>query len=390
MVHLQIRAIHHQAIEMILKLKTAIALITLLLSSSLFFPFAAQAQRVQTEFEVRSIASGLQFPWGMAFMPDGNVLVTERVGQLRIITPDGGVSAPVKGVPAVFVQEQGGLLDVALDPEFSRNRLIYLSYAEPEGSKASTAVARAELKDGALENLQVIFRQLPKTQGAVHFGSRLVFAPDGNLFITLGDRGDYMEDAQQLGNHLGKIIRIRADGSIPTDNPFVKNPQAKPEIWSYGHRSVQGAAIHPKTGELWIHEHGPKGGDEINIPQAGKNYGWPKANYGVHYSGAPIKNEHAEQGFEEPIYHWTPSIAPSGMVFYTGNQFPGWRGSLFVGALAGRHVLRLTTDDKKILSEEQLLTQTVRFRDVEQGPDGALYLLTDEQNGKLLKLTPKH
>lgn len=364
-------------------------LVLITLCSSYFFPFFAQAQRIQTEFEVRLIASGLQFPWGMAFMPDGNVLVTEKIGQLRIITPDGRVSEPVKGVPTVFIQQQGGLLDVALDPDFSKNRQIYLSYAEPEGSKAGTAVARAELKDGTLENLRVIFRQQPKTEGGVHFGSRLVFAPDGNLFITLGDRGDYLEEAQRLSNHIGKIIRIRPDGSVPADNPFVNNPQAKPEIWSYGHRSVQGAAIHPKTSELWIHEHGPKGGDEINIPQPGKNYGWPKASYGTHYNGVPIKDEHAEQGFEEPIHYWMPSIAPSGMVFYTGNQFPGWRGSLFVGALAGRHLSRLTTDGKKILSEEQLLTQTVRFRDVEQGPDGTLYLLTDEENGKLLKLTPK-
>lgn len=367
-----------------------IFLVLISLGISYFFSSIAHAQRIQTEFNVRLVADKLQFPWGMAFMPDGNVLVTEKIGQLRIITPDGRVSEPVKGVPAVFVQQQGGLLDVALDPEFSKNRLIYLSYAEPEGSKAGTAVARAELKDGSLENLQVIFRQQPKTEGSVHFGSRLVFAPDGNLFITLGDRGDYLEEAQNLSNHIGKIIRIRPDGSIPADNPFVKNPHAKPEIWSYGHRSVQGAAIHPKTGELWIHEHGLKGGDEINIPQPGKNYGWPKASYGTHYNGVPIKDEHANQGFEEPIHYWTPSIAPSGMVFYTGNQFPGWRGSLFVGALAGRHLSRLTTDGKKILSEEQLLTQTVRFRDVEQGSDGALYLLTDEQNGKLLKLAPKH
>ncbi len=350
---------------------------------------SAQAQRLQTEFDVRLVAEGLQFPWGMAFMPDGNVLVTEKVGRLRIITPDGKVSEPIKGVPAVFFQQQGGLLDVALDPEFAKNRLIYLSYAEPEGSRAGTAVARAELKDGSLENLQVIFRQIPKVLGSVHFGSRLAFAPDGNLFITLGDRGDYMEEAQNLSNHIGQIIRIRHDGSVPADKPFVNNPQAKPEIWSYGHRSVQGATIHPQTGALWIHEHGPKGGDEINIPQAGKNYGWPKANYGVHYNGAPIKHEHAEQGFEEPIHYWVPSIAPSGMVFYTGKQFPGWRGSLFIGALAGRQVVRLTTDDKKILSEERLLTNTLRFRDVEQGPDGALYLLTDEDNGKLLKLSPK-
>lgn len=375
---------------MIRKLPILMLFMLTSLSSSYFFSSTAQAQRIQTEFDVRLVAEGLQFPWGMALMPDGNVLVTEKIGQLRIITPDGRVSAPVKGAPAVFVQQQGGLLDVALDPEFSKNRLIYLSYAEPEGHKASTAVARAELIDGRLEKLHVIFRQLPKTEGGVHFGSRLAFAPDGNLFITLGDRGDYMDEAQQLGNHIGKIIRIRPDGSVPADNPFVNDPKAKPEIWSYGHRSVQGAAIHPKTGELWIHEHGPKGGDEINIPQPGKNYGWPKASYGVHYNMVPIKDEHAGQGFEEPIHYWTPSIAPSGMVFYTGNQFPGWRGSLFVGALAGRHVSRLPTDGKKILGEEQLLTNTVRFRDVEQGPDGALYLLTDEENGKLLKITPKH
>lgn len=371
------------------KLPVLMFFLLISLSNNYFFSSVAQAQRIQTEFEVKLIASGLRFPWGMAFMPDGNLLVTERIGQLRIITPDGRMSEPVKGVPAVFSQQQGGLLDVALDPAFSQNRMIYLSYAEPEGSKASTAVARAELIDGRLEKLQVIFRQLPKTEGAVHFGSRLVFAPDGNLFITLGDRGDYLEEAQQLSNYFGKIIRIRPDGSVPGDNPFVNNPHAKPEIWSYGHRSVQGAAIHPKTGELWIHEHGPKGGDEINIPQPGKNYGWPKASYGSHYNLMPIKDEHAEQGFEEPIYYWTPSIAPSGMAFYTGDQFPGWRGNLFVGALVGRHVVRLLTDGKKILGEEQLLMHTTRFRDVEQGPDGALYLLTDEENGKLLKLTPK-
>jgi len=370
-------------------MKRPLKKILLAIAFSLTVSLSAHAQRLQTEFDVRLVAEGLQFPWGMAFMPDGNVLVTEKVGRLRIITPDGKASEPIKGVPAVFFQQQGGLLDVALDPEFAKNRLIYLSYAEPEGSRAGTAVARAELKDGSLENVQVIFRQIPKVLGSVHFGSRLAFAPDGNLFITLGDRGNYMEEAQNLSNHIGKIIRIKPDGSVPSDNPFVNHPQAKPEIWSYGHRSMQGATIHPQTGALWIHEHGPKGGDEINIPQAGKNYGWPKANYGTHYDGTPIKNEHAAQGFEEPIHYWVPSIAPSGMVFYTGKLFPAWRGNLFVGALAGRQLVRLTTGDNKILSEERLLTDTLRFRDVEQGPDGALYLLTDEDNGKLLKLSPK-
>ncbi len=356
---------------------------------SLPFSFAAQAQRIQAEFDVELLVRGLQFPWGMAFMPDKNLLVTERTGQLRIISPDGRISEPIKGVPAVFNEKQGGLLDVALDPDFTINRLIYLSYAEPEGAKASTAVARAKLVNGELQQLKVIFRQLPKTVGGVHFGSRLAFAPDGNLFITLGDRGEHAEDAQRLDNYFGKIIRIRPDGTVPADNPFSKDSQAKPEIWSYGHRSVQGAAIHPKTGDLWIHEHGPKGGDEINIPRPGKNYGWPKASYGSHYSGIPIKDEHAEQGFEEPIYYWTPSIAPSGMVFYTGNLFPGWRNNIFIGALAGQHIARLMSENGKILGEEQLLTHAARFRDVEQGPDGALYLLTDEQDGKLLRLIPK-
>lgn len=358
------------------------------LNYGLFFA-SAYAQRIQTEFDVHLVAEGFHLPWGMAFMPDGNVLVTEKIGQLRVVTPNGRISPPIKGVPAVFAHQQGGLLDVALDPDFANNHTIYLSYAEPEGSVAGTAVAKAQLKDSSLENVQVIFRQLPKTPGGVHFGSRLVFAPDGNLFITLGDRGNYLEQAQQLDNYFGKIIRIRPNGTAPADNPFVNDPKAKPEIWSYGHRSVQGAAIHPKTGALWIHEHGPKGGDEINIPQPGKNYGWPKASYGVHYDLTPIKDEHAEQGFEEPIHYWTPSIAPSGMVFYDGKLFPGWRGNLFVGALVGRQVVRLSVDDKRVRSEEKLLLNTLRFRDVEQGPDGALYLLTDEENGKLLKLTPK-
>ncbi len=353
-----------------------------------FFLSSAHAQRLQTEFAIKQIAQGLKFPWGMTFLPDGNILVTERLGQLRIVSPNGQLSEPIQGVPEVFFEQQGGLLDVAIDPEFSKNRLIYLSYAEPESNKASTAVARAELVNGQLKNLQVIFRQLPKTMGGIHFGSRLAFARDGNLFITLGDRGTHAEDAQQLDNYFGKIIRIRPDGSVPSDNPFVKHSNAKPEIWSYGHRSVQGATIHPKTGELWIHEHGPKGGDEINIPQAGKNYGWPKACYGSHYDGTPIKDEHAEQGFEEPIHYWTPSIAPSGMTFYTGNDFPNWRGSLFVGALAGKHVARLTIDSNKITSEEKLLANTTRFRNVKQSPDGTLYLLTDEANGKLLKIVP--
>ncbi len=374
---------------MIHKHSILISFIFVSLIGHFFVSSNANAQRIQTESEVKLVARGLNFPWGMTFMPNGNMLVTERVGKLRIVSPDGQVSEPVKGVPKVFAMQQGGLLDVEIDPKFASNQIIYLSYAEPEGAKAGTAVARAKLVDGKLEDLQVIFRQEPKTIGAQHFGSRLVFAPDGNLFITLGDRGNHIEEAQNLSNHIGKLIRIRPDGSIPKDNPFVKNNKAKPEIWSYGHRHIQGAALNPETGELWIHEHGPRGGDEINIPKPGKNYGWPKANYGVHYSMVPIKDEHAEQGFEEPIFYWTPSIAPSGMLFYSGSLFPGWRNNLFIGALVGTHVVRLVVDGNKIAGEEQLLKNTLRFRDVEQGPDGAIYLLTDEDDGKILKIVPK-
>jgi glucose/arabinose dehydrogenase len=338
---------------------------------------------------VATVAQGLDHPWGLAFLPDGRMLVTERPGRLRLVEKDGRLSPPVAGVPEVYARGQGGLLDVALDPGFAGNRLVYLSYAEPGEGGAGTAVARARLGAGQLTELAVIFRQAPKVTGGNHWGSRLVFARDGTLFVTLGDRFAYRERAQDLGTHLGKIVRINPDGSVPRDNPFVGRADALPEIWSLGHRNAQAAALHPATGALWEIEHGARGGDEINTPAAGKNYGWPVITYGVDYSGAKIGEGTAKPGMEQPIYYWDPSIAPSGMAFYTADKFPEWRGNLFVGALKAQCLVRLELDGAKVIKEERLLAALgERIRDVRQGPDGFLYLLTDASAGRLLRLEP--
>ncbi|MCD8493287.1 MAG: PQQ-dependent sugar dehydrogenase [Geovibrio sp.] len=300
---------------------------------SVDFP-AADAQTFQSEayaLRVSTVASGLEHPWGMAFLPDGRMLVTERPGRMRLVTPDGAVSKPLTGLPAVFAEGQGGLLDVAVEPQFNANSLIYFSFSEQQNGLASTAVARAELSGSSLKNVQVIFRQNPKVPGRNHWGSRLVFAQDGTLFITLGDRFDYRDQAQNPENHMGKVVRINTDGSPASGSPFVRKAGALPEIWSYGHRNVQGAAIEPSGGKLWTVEHGPRGGDELNLTEAGFNYGWPEASYGSHYSGMPIPDSHAEKGFREPVYQWTPSLAPSGLMFYTGGGFPEWRGERVLG-----------------------------------------------------------
>jgi len=367
-------------------------LATAVVSSSACAQSAPQVFESQRHrFRVVTVATGLEHPWGLAFLPDGRMLVTERAGRLRIAEPDGRLSEPLAGVPEVAASGQGGLLDVALGPDFAQTRLIYLSYAEPgEGGTAGTAVARARLGPGGgrLEDLQVIFRQDPKVTGGAHFGSRLVFARDGNLFITTGDR-QQREYVQDLARHQGKVIRIRPDGSIPRDNPFVRRPGAKPEIWSYGHRNLQGADLHPETGQLWTVEHGARGGDELNAPKAGRNYGWPVITYGRDYSGASIGEGTAKPGMEQPVHYWDPSIAPSGLLFYTGDKFPGWRGNLFVGALGFELLARLEVDGERVTAEERLLQGFGdRIRTVRQGPDGYIYLLTDENDGRILRLEP--
>jgi glucose/arabinose dehydrogenase len=336
-----------------------------------------------------TVASGLRHPWALAFLPDGRILVTERRGGLRIVAPSGRVSEPLGGVPQVQTGGQAGLLDVAVDPKFTENRLIYLSFSEPGEGGAGTAVARARLGEGQLEDLQVIYRQQPKVQGDGHFGSRLVFANDGALFVTQGDRMGYREQAQNLGSGLGKLVRINPDGSIPKDNPFVGKTGARPEIYSYGHRNMQAAALHPETGQLWTVEHGARGGDELNHPQKGKNYGWPVITYGRDYSGAKIGEGAAKEGMEQPVYYWDPVIAPSGAVWYTGDRYPGWKGSLFVGSMEPGALVRLTVDNDRVTSEERYLADVGRVRDVQQGPDGLLYLVTDEDDGRVLRVVPK-
>jgi aldose sugar dehydrogenase len=359
-------------------------------------PALAVDEIFQTEegsIRVETVADGLEHPWGIEILPDGRMLVTERPGRLRIVAPDGTLSEPITGVPDVDARGQGGLLDVALDPDFQANRLIYMSYAEPGDGGNSTAVARAVLsEDGtSLTDLQVVFSQKPKLPSDKHFGSRLVFDGKGHLFVTLGERFEagFREQAQDLGSHLGKIVRIRPDGGVPDDNPFVGQAGALPEIWSYGHRNVQAAALHPQTGQLWEIEHGPQGGDEVNIAEPGANYGWPVVSHGVNYDGTPVgTGRQRQEGMVDPLYTWTPVIAPSGMIFYAGAAFPEWRGDLFVGGLQVTSLVRLKLEGGRVAHEERLLEDLgQRIRDVAQGLDGALYLLTDEENGEVLRLS---
>lgn len=371
------------------RMRLALALAVAMLSLEV----SAQTQRIATQttaLDVETVATGLVHPWGMAFLPDGRILVTERPGRLNWIGLD-GKPRRITGLPAIAAGGQGGLLDVALTPDFSNTREIVFSYTEPrtDGNGTSVALARLSPDLQRLENVRVIFRQMPSASNSMHFGGRLVFARDGSLFVTLGDRFGLMDQAQNLENHIGKIVRIHLDGRAAADNPFIGQAGKQAEIWSYGHRNVQAAALHPQTGALWEVEHGAQGGDEINIVQAGRNYGWPVISYGKHYSGAKIGTGVAAPGMEQPIFYWDPSIAPSGMAFVTSDAYPGWKGQLLVGALRGQIVSRLALQGDRVIGEERMLSElNERIRDVRQGPDGLIYLATDSTQGRILRLKP--
>ena len=351
----------------------------------------APAQSTKRVIKLETIAKRLNHPWGLAFLPDGRLLVTERPGRMRIVSKDGKLSKPLLGVPAVYTSEQGGLLDVVLGPDFATSGMIYFSYAEPRGrGRSGTAVARARLvlqaEGGRLEDLQMVFRQEPPNDLIGAFGSRILFMPDGSLFITLGDR-DLRDQAQNPANHLGKLVRVLPDGRPHPENP--KYDGWRPEVWSMGHRNIQGAALHPASGRVWTVEHGERGGDEINVPQAGRNYGWPVITYGRGYDKRKIGEGTKKPGLEQPIYYWDPSIAPSAAIFYGGDLFPEWKGNLLVSALAGEALHRLELDGEQIVGEEVLLKEfDERIRNVREGPDGALWLLTDNPKGMVLRMVP--
>jgi len=347
---------------------------------------STQIESDQASFKSVRVVDGLEHPWGMTFLPGGDLLITERPGRLRIWKNDR--LETVSGLPELYSAGQGGLLDIALHPDFTANRLIYFTASVSGPGGAGTALYRARLTGSALEDIRELYRLPRFTSTRVHFGSRIVFAPDGTLYMSIGERGDRRR-AQRLDDAAGSILRFTDDGNIPEDNPFVDRRGALSEIYSYGHRNPQGIAVHPQTGEIWTHEHGPRGGDEVNIIRSGRNYGWPLVTFGEEYRGGTIGMGTEAPGIVSPLIHWTPSIAPSGMAFYTGDRFPEWKGDLFVGALAGKHLRRLELDGNRIIGQEVLLENQIgRIRDVEQGPDGYLWLLTDESDGGLYRLEP--
>ncbi len=350
---------------------------------------ASKSSSPDERFTITTIADGLQHPWGMAFLPEGDILVTERPGRLRIIKQGKLQAESIPGLPAIAAKGQGGLLDVELHPDYSKNGWIYFSYVAATGNRFGTEVGRGRLVDNRIIDWQPLFSLQPKSSGGMHFGSRLLFDRQNYLYITLGDRGERFR-AQDLNDHAGSLIRLHDNGSIPADNPFINQPGKLAEIYSYGHRNIQGAAVNPQTGRLWIHEHGPQGGDELNIISTGENYGWPVITYGKEYgSGDDIGEGTQKTGMQQPVYYWVPSIAPSGMAFYNSDKYPAWRGNLFIGSLKFRLLVMLELDGTKVVAEERLLKdQLGRIRDVKVGPDGYIYLLTDQKNGKLVRLQP--
>ena len=364
-----------------------------LVAAGLFATGPALAQAVKTvptsagPVEVSRFADGLERPWGIDFLPDGRALVTEKPGRLRIMARDGSLSPPLAGTPKVFAQGQGGLMDVAADPDFARNRTVYLAYAEPgENGTAGTALGRGTLGESGIEEFQVIFRQSPKVDGGNHFGTRIAFAPDGHIFLTLGERYKF-DPAQKRDNTLGKVVRLNRDGSLPKDNPFAGEGKTAGAIWSYGHRNIEAAAIDPRSGSLWIGEMGPLGGDELNRPEAGRNYGWPVVSWGKHYDGRDIPDPPTRKDFADAAIHWTPVISPSGMVFYTGGLFRDWQGSALLGGLSARGLVRVAIDGSSA-KEVERIPLDARIRDVAQGPDEALYVITDAADGVVLRLAP--
>ncbi|MFN7112892.1 MAG: PQQ-dependent sugar dehydrogenase [Alphaproteobacteria bacterium] len=343
-----------------------------------------------THLETTVIAEGFEFPWSLAFLPDGGFLVTEREGRLQHLSADGKTRREITGLPAIYVAGQAGLFDITLAPDFAQSGLVYFAFAAGSAEENNTELARAQLdiENAQLKDVQIIFRAQPKTKGRAHYGGRILFMPDGTLLLTLGDRFAYRDNAQNTTDHLGTVVRLMPDGSIPADNPFKDGPA--PAVYTHGNRNVQGIALHPDSGAIWAHEHGPRGGDEINILISGANYGWPVVTHGREYSGLAITDKRHMKGMEDPLLHWTPSIAPSGMAFYTGDKMPQWRGDLFVGALAGRHLRRLDIEGGRIIRQEKLLTTLeARIRDVRNGPDGYIYILTDALDGQLLRYGPK-
>lgn len=377
--------------------RSVAALLTLLIATASPAAHAVQTDAprptAQAGARAEPVASGLENPWGLAFLPSGDMLVTERPGRVRYVTAGGQVSRPLQGAPKAVAGGQGGMLDVAVAPDFASSREVFISFTEARrNGRTGTSIARLKLEGtgdrARLTGQKIIFRQQPASRSGRHFGSRIVFAPDGTLFITIGDRGSPRQ-AQNLALHPGKVIRINRDGSVPPDNPFVGKGDIRPEVWSYGHRNPQGAALNPATGQLWTVEHGARGGDEVNIPAAGRNYGWPVISYGTHYSGQKIGVGRSRPGMEQPVYYWDPSIAPSGMAFYTGAKHPAWRGNLFIGALKFRQIRRLILDGDRVVAEETLLRNLRRrVRAIRQSPAGDLYFLTDAQRGQIMRLVP--